>query len=402
MAETAVITDDSGQDGAYNDAANLRIGLSVRKLCSPDLKEQVDGIGVYTRQLWQQFDASRSVDVHPIVGFGRRYRELASTYPHGFAFPLNYGASGALSIVSKAPFPGARLLAQSIDVYHATDYWIPKLAGVPVVATLHDAIPLSHPEWATPKHRTVKNIYMRAAAHWAEVIITVSAAMVPGVVEQFRVSAERVTVIHNGVDDEWFQRIPPETRRTILAQYRLAPGFFLTVGTLQPRKNLARLLAAYRALPARIRREHPLVIVGQMGWGMDDLLPAIRAAQAAGEVFWLDYVPDAELRTIFQSAHALVFPSLYEGFGMPVVEAFASGVPVLTSNVSALPEVAGDAALQVDPRDVEAIRDAMLRLADDSALCARLIVAGSLRARQFSWRTCAEQVVAVYRKVART
>jgi glycosyltransferase involved in cell wall biosynthesis len=381
---------------------NLRIGLSVRTLCNPEFKGQVDGIGVYTRHLWQQFDASRSVDVHPIVGFGRQYGELASRFSRGFAFPLNYGASGALSIVSKAPFPGARVLAQRIDVFHATDYWIPKLAGVPVVATLHDAIPLSHPEWAKPKHRAFKNIFMRAAARWADAIITVSAAMVPAVVEQFRVPPERVTVIHNGVDDKWFQRIPPETRRTMLARHGLAPGFFLTVGTLQPRKNLARLLAAYRALPARIRREYPLVIVGRMGWGVDDLLPAIRAAQASGEVLWLDYVPDAELRAIFQSARALVFPSLYEGFGMPIVEAFASGVPVLTSTVSALPEVAGDAALQVDPRDVEAIRDAMLRLADDSALCTRLVAAGSLRAKRFSWQTCAEKVVTVYREVART
>jgi alpha-1,3-rhamnosyl/mannosyltransferase len=352
--------------------------------------------------LWQQFDAAHSVAVHPIVGFGRRYRELAAAYPRGFAFPLHYGASAALSFVTKAPFPGARLLAQSIDVYHATDYWIPKLAGVPVVATLHDAIPLSHPEWATPQYRAAKNFFMRAAAQRADAIITVSAAMVPAVVEQFRVPLERVTVIHNGVGDEWFQRIPPEMRSAVLARHGLAPGYFLTVGTLQPRKNLARQFAAYRALPARIRRERPLVIVGQRGWGMDDLLPAIRAGQAAGEVFWLDYVPDAELRAIFQSARALVFPSLYEGFGMPVVEAFASGVPVLTSNVSALPEVAGDAALLVDPLEVEAIREAMLRLVEDSALCARLVAAGSRRARQFSWRTCAEQVAAVYRKVART
>jgi alpha-1,3-rhamnosyl/mannosyltransferase len=112
-------------------------------------------------------------------------------------------------------------------------------------------------------------------------------------------------------------------------------------------------------------------------------------------------VAEAELRAIFQGARALVFPSLFEGFGMPVVEAFASGVPVLTSSVSALPEIAGDAAIQVDPRDTEAIREAMLRLADDSALCARLVAAGLLRARQFSWQTCAERVEAVYRNVAR-
>lgn len=383
-----------------DDKGNLEVGLSIRTLCHSDFKGQVDGIGVYTRELWKQFDAMPDIGVHPVVGFGGRYRELAKRYSGGFNFPVNYGASSALSIVSKAPFPGANRLAKRIDVYHATDYWIPKLNRVPVVATLHDAIPLSHPEWAVPKYRSAKNILMRVAAHWADAVITVSNAMVPSLVEQFRVPAERITVIHNGIDGEWFQRMLPETRIAVLSRHGLPPRFFLTVGTLQPRKNLGRILAAHCALPARIRREHALVIVGRMGWGVDDLIPAIRAGHAAGEIFWLDYVPHTELRAIFQSAHALVFPSLHEGFGMPVVEAFASGVPVITSNVSALPEVAGDAALQVDPRDTDAIREAMLRLSEDPALCSRLVMAGSLRAAAFSWQTCAEQVRALYRKVS--
>jgi alpha-1,3-rhamnosyl/mannosyltransferase len=383
-----------------NATDGLRIGLSVRMVCNPALEGRVDGLGVYTRQLWRQFAAMSGVEVHPVVGFGSRNAALAARHPHGFAFPLNYGASGALAILAGMHFPGTHQLAHRIDVYHATDYWIPKLAGVPVVASLHDAIPLTHPQWGTPKHRALKNHFLRVAAHWADSIITVSAAMVPVVVEQFRVSPARVTVIHNGVGDEWFERIAATKRSAILAKHRLSPGFFLTVGTLQPRKNLARLLASFRNLPDSVRRERPLVIVGRMGWGVDELLPAIRAAQAAGEVHWLDYLPDDELRAVFQSARALVFPSLAEGFGLPVVEAFASGTPVLTSNVSALPEIAGDAALQVDPRDVDAIRESMLQLAVDADLCARLAAAGSLRATKFSWRTCAEQVLKVYRDVA--
>ena len=314
-------------------------------------------------------------------------------------FPVNYGASSAFSIASGASFPGRRRLAREIDVYHATDYWIPKLDGIAVVATLHDAIPLSHPEWAVPNHRAAKNLLLRVGARWADAVVTVSRAMVPTLVEQFRLPEERITVIHNGVGDEWFQRVLPDTKKKTLSSHGLAPGFFLTVGTLQPRKNLARVLAAHRVLPERVRREHALVIVGRMGWGMEDVLPAIRAGQASGEVFWLDYVSDDDLRAIFQSAHALVFPSLHEGFGMPVVEAFASGLPVITSNVSALPEIAGDAALLVDPRDVDAIRDAMLRSTNDSVLCRDLAAAGSLRAKNFSWQACAGHVRALYRTV---
>lgn len=382
------------------DAARLRIGLGVRTLCNPAFKGQIDGLGVYTRELWRRFDAAPGLEVHPVVGFGKEYREIAAIHTRGYAFPLNYGIGGALSIAGNLPFPGSRALRQRIDVYHATDYWIPKLAGVPVVATLHDAIPLSHREWAAPRHRALKNTLLRGVVRWADMIITVSAAMVPVIVEQFRVAPERVAVIHNGVDEAWFQPQSSAAVAETLDRLGLTPGYFLTVGTLQPRKNLARVLAAHRALSPRIREERPLVIVGRMGWGMDAVMPAIRAGQAAGELFWLDYVTDTDLRAIFQAARALVFPSLYEGFGMPVVEAFAAGVPVLTSNVSALPEVAGDAALQVDPLDAEAIRDGMSRVADDDGLCASLSAAGSVRAAHFSWQTCADQVVGVYRKLS--
>jgi glycosyltransferase involved in cell wall biosynthesis len=269
-----------------------------------------------------------------------------------------------------------------------------------VVATLHDAIPLAHPEWANPKHRALKNRVMRTAARWADCIITVSQAMVPIIVEHFRIPLERISVVHNGVDDVWFEPVPSELRAKVRSRHGVAPGFFLTVGTLQPRKNIGRLLEAYRALPNSVRKQHPLVIVGRASWGVNDLIPTLRAAEAAGDVRWLDYVSDEELRALFHSAHAFVFPSLYEGFGLPVLEAFASGIPVVTSNVSSLPEVAGDAALLVDPLDIDALRDGMLRVTEDIALRARLVAAGSLRATQFTWRACAQQVLAVYRTVA--
>jgi alpha-1,3-rhamnosyl/mannosyltransferase len=351
--------------------------------------------------LWRHLDAVRDAEVYPVAGYGGSFETIAATYRRGLAFPLNFGASSAISILSGASFPGAKDLSKRIDVYHATDYWIPKLGRIPVVATLHDAIPLSHPHWATPQHRTLKNALLRIAARWADTVITVSNAMVPIIAEQFRIRAERITVIPNGVDDAWFERLPDDVRHAALARHGLRPGYFLTVGTLQPRKNHARLLAAHRALPADVRREHPLVIVGRRGWADGDVLAGISEGRSAGEVFWLDYVDDADLRAIFQGAHALVFPSLFEGFGLPVVEAFASAVPVITSNVSALPEISGDAALQVDPLDVEAIRNAMHGLATDQHLHRRLASSGAARARMYSWQTCAERVMEVYRRMRR-
>jgi alpha-1,3-rhamnosyl/mannosyltransferase len=305
-----------------------------------------------------------------------------------------------LSALSGAPIVGSSALKGRVDVFHATDVKIPRLKDVPVVATLHDAIPLANPEWASQRLRTAKNYLIRAAAQWADAVITDSMAMVPQIAEHFQIPPERITAIHPGVDEQWFARIDADVCAGVLARHSLAPGFFLTVCTLQPRKNLARVLAAYRALPARVRAERPLVVVGRIGWNSEAIVADLRAAAAQSEVHWLGYVAENDLRALYQSAGGFIFPSLCEGFGFPLLEAFASGAPAVTSNISALPEVAGDAALLVDPYQIDAIRDAMLQLAESEALRSRLATAGLLRAKQFSWDACAKQMVDVYRAVA--
>ena len=142
-----------------------------------------------------------------------------------------------------------------------------------------------------------------------------------------------------------------------------------------------------------MRSEVQLVIAGKVGWRSDDLVATLRAAAAGGHVRWLDYVDAGDMPALYQGAAGLVFPSLYEGFGLPVLEAFASGIPVVTSNTTSLPEVAGDAALLVDPMDTEALAAAMGSLIGDSALASRLAAAGTERARTFTWERCAARTV---------
>ena len=188
-----------------------------------------------------------------------------------------------------------------------------------------------------------------------------------------------------GVNPRWFAPPAAGDLTRVRAVHDLPEAYFLFVGTLQPRKNLARVVRAHASLPKALRRAFPLVLVGRMGWGVDDLNRLLAAADST-EVCWLRYLPDAHLLPVVHQARALVFPSLCEGFGLPVVEAFAAGLPVITSNTSALPEVAQDAALLVDPTDGEAIADAMRRLAEDAALATRLRDKGLIRARDFSCR----------------
>jgi alpha-1,3-rhamnosyl/mannosyltransferase len=239
------------------------------------------------------------------------------------------------------------------------------------------------------------------AARKADHVIAVSQFAVDELVECFGVDPRRISVVPNGVDEEWLAPPDPAAVAATLAQNGLRPGYFLFVGTLQPRKNVERVLDAWLALPPAVRAERQLVIVGGPGWRSEQLARRLQAASAAGEnVVWLSRLTSAgALREVFAGAGVFVFPSLYEGFGIPVLEAFASGVPVVTSNTSSLPEVSQGAALEVDPENTGDIGAAMLALVRDDALRARCIEAGRLRAQQLTWRHTARLTAAVYRAV---
>jgi alpha-1,3-rhamnosyl/mannosyltransferase len=378
-------------------AAPLKIGLSATLLYDPQSRGTLDGIGVYTEAMYAHLGRQPGVEVTPVVmgRIGRRHMPgNATRYPG----PARIDAAFSFVRWSAAlTEPGDR---EPLDVYFATDYRVPLNPALPVCATFHDAIPLSHPEWANPRLRGLKNVLLRRAARAATRIIAISEAMVPQIVEHYGVPQERVTVVPNGVGPAWFEREEPKVLRELRSRYDLAERYLLFVGTLQPRKNVERILAAYASLPESIRRDYQLVIAGKEGWRAAPLVSELQSLQAAGRVRWLERVPETDLRALYQAASVFVFPSLYEGFGLPVLEAFASGVPVITSNVTSLPEVAGDAALLVDPMRVDAIAEAMRRVVEDPSLRDRLVDLGRTRARLFTWENCARQTLAVMRELA--
>jgi alpha-1,3-rhamnosyl/mannosyltransferase len=358
---------------------------------------RLDGIGVYTQALLRHLpgagcDVSAYSWPRPLEASTPANAAITVGHP----MPQSFEAASLVELVT----PGAHRVHMPADLFHATDYRVVRM-DCPVVATLHDALPIKYPEWCSPRLRTLKNWLQRKAVQKADHVIAVSHFAIAELVQYFGVDERRISVVPNGVDEEWLQPPDPAAVAATLAGHQLRAGYFLFVGTLQPRKNIDRALQAWRGLPAAVRKERAFVVVGAPGWRCEALVAQIRAAQADGEnVVWLDRLTDSHaLRHLYAGAGVFVFPSLYEGFGIPVLEAFASGVPVVASNASSLPEVTQGAALEVDPLDVGAIGEAMLALVRDDALRERCIAAGRARAARLTWRETARQTAAVYHNI---
>lgn len=376
----------------------MKVAFSTTVLAAGMAHSAVDGIGSYTRELGNLLAHREGVSVMP-VGFGLAVGDGVLKGAEPPAILCRYAITAVASAITPLSFPCRALVERKVDVFHATDHLIPKLANVPVVATLMDAIPLSHPEWGRASLASMKRWLWRRAATWADHVVTISEYSKREIVQHFGIAENKISVTPLGVDERFFERIDAQVKSDILRRLDMPEAFFLFVGTLQPRKNILRVLDAHAALPEQLRRSVPLVIVGRAGWGCDDLVGRLTDRGAAEHVRWLQYLPDLEVRVLMQSAQALVFPSLCEGFGLPVVEAFASGLPVITSNTTSLPEVAGDAALMVDPTNVGQIAEAMAQIVNSPGLAGCLSAAGLLRARQLDWEACATTTLDAYHQV---
>lgn len=357
----------------------------------------LDGIGTYTQALLSEYARSHATVrplAFPVDGDLHPDGSRPAVFKHRFALSAMISASTGL------PFAGARGLSKEIGLFHATDHLIPKLPGIPVLANIMDPIPLMQSDWIKSGFHRTKSWLFRRSVTWADHYLTISSFVAQDLAGRLNVDPGRITAIHLGVDDRYFDRIAEAEKADVLTRLKLRSGFFLFVGTLQPRKNVGALIDAFEQLPLDLRRAHPLVVVGRQGWNADQEISRLKRLEAEGTGHWLNYVEDFEKRALMQSALAFVFPSLYEGFGLPVLEAFASGLPVIASGTTSIPEVAGDAATLIDPRDPESLAVAMKNMAEDRASAAEFASRGLLRARQFTWADTASRTVALYQKLS--
>lgn len=288
-----------------------------------------------------------------------------------------------------------------VDVFHSSEVLNYATPGAKTVATIYDMTAVLFPEYHTAQNRALQAEKFRFVQEKADAVIAISESARQDAVNYLGIEAERIHVIYAGVDPA-FRPLPAAMVAEVLARHGLRAGdYILHVSTIEPRKNLVRLLQAYHAIWQRQPESTPrLVLAGGTGWFFREVFDRVQALGLAEQVTFLGRVDDTDLPALYNGALFLAYPTLYEGFGLPALEAMACGTAVLTSNVSSLPEVVGDAAVLVDPTDVESIANGLQTLLDNTTLRKQLEWAGQQQAAQFSWEKAAENTLAVYQNVS--
>ncbi|HZY42787.1 MAG TPA: glycosyltransferase family 1 protein, partial [Anaerolineae bacterium] len=299
----------------------------------------------------------------------------------------------------RIPLP-VELIIGKVDLFHSPDFTLPPTRpGVPTLLTVHDLSFVRDPDSAWPSLRAFLNQAVPRSVKRATHVLADSIATKNDLIELFGTAPEKITVLYSGVEARFAPVHDQAELDRVCAKYQLPRPFILSVGTLQPRKNYARLVQAFAQLTNET--PHHLIITGGKGWLYESIFEQVKSLGLENRVRFPGFVDDADLPALYSAAEVFAYVSTYEGFGLPLLEAMACGTPVIASSVSALPEVAGEVGLQVDPRDVDAITRALRTMIDDPDLRSRTSAAGLDRARTFTWEKAAQELLTIYDRIAR-
>ncbi len=381
----------------------MRIGIGASLLSYP--RAQKGGLGSYMRNLLAALP--EAANGHQLtVYWGREGHELAPRLGlAGRGLRHHYSRLPLRRRPLRLPYEQLALpLAAREDrvrVFHFLDHVSSLIPPAPrVVVTIHDIMTLLFPETFGKYRAAYKTLMTRVSVLAAARVIAISEATKRDLVEKMGVRPEKIRVVHYGLNPSFKPVCDPAAKAAAREKYGLPERFLIYVGTLEPRKNTERIIESYAIARQRYGITAPLVLAGQKGWLYERTLVLPTELGIEGQVRLTGYVDPADLPALYSQCEAFVFPTLYEGFGLPPLEAMACGAPVVASNVSAMPEVIQEAGLLVNPYDCDAIAAAIHRVTTDQPLRARLAEAGLRRARAFSWQRAARETVAVYEETA--
>ncbi|NLG49118.1 MAG: glycosyltransferase family 4 protein [Chloroflexi bacterium] len=361
--------------------------------------QQGAGIGRYTRGLIGALAALDRSNRYVLFSAGR---DAAESWPTNFsrrALPLSDRHLAILWQRLRLPVP-VELFTGRVDIFHSPDFVLPPVVAARTALTIHDLSFMRYPECSSPPLLEYLMRSVPRSVARADLLLADSASTRQDLVDLLGVPEERVRVVYAGVEERFAPVQDDALVRATLHQYGIQRPYILGLGTLQPRKNFVRLIRAYDRLRRERNLPHQLIIGGGRGWLYEEIDACIESLGLHEQVRLIGFVNDNDLPALYTAADVFAFPSLYEGFGIPVLEAMACGTPVVTATASSLPEVAGDAALLVSPTDEEALADALWRALDDTALRETLRRRGFEQVQRFTWKAAAQQLLASYTELA--
>jgi glycosyltransferase involved in cell wall biosynthesis len=374
----------------------MKIAVNTRHL----LDNRLEGVGIVTDEVLR-----RMVQSHPddsfIYYFDRPYHER---FIHG---PNVNGEN--LWPVTRLPVlirywlnnrVRPHVVKERANVFFSPDGFIPLGMSTPKVSMVHDVAFLRYPEYLQPRIRKFYETWMPRYLAYTDHIITVSEFSKQDLISGYKLPADKISVVYNGITDS-YKPVDALTKQQAQQKYAGGKPYLVYLGAIHPRKNVTVLVKAFEKFKANVRSDVQLVIAGRASWHTEDVFKAIENSPFKNEIHLPGYVPTDEAVALVGSAEAMVYPSRYEGFGLPLVEAMACGVPVICSDVSSLPEVAGGAALLFSPDDVDALAANLDKVVFDTDQRKEMIAAGNIRVLDFSWERSAEQVYSVLRRFAR-
>jgi glycosyltransferase involved in cell wall biosynthesis len=360
------------------------------------------GVGLYVRSLVNAILEQDASNEYTLIASGR------STKEHSFPTASNvrgrnvYIPDRYLNILWyrwRVPLY-ANIFTGPVDIYHGLDFGLPPLAGkARKVVTVYDLAFLQHPETAVPSLAAYLNKVVPESVAAADVVAAISYATKQALIEYYRTPPQKITVIPCGIAPHFQRIVDPTLLETTRRKFDLKGRLVLSVGTLEPRKNHLGLIEAFYEVQQNKENSAILAIAGGKGWLYEETQRTVTKLKLEDKVRFLGHISDLELITLYSLADVFAFPSFFEGFGMPPLEAMACGAPVITSNTSSLPEVTGDAAILIDPLDTHALANAISRLLGNEQLQEDLRQKGFLQAQKYTWSNAAHKMLSVYQKL---